>query len=156
GASIADIGLGGSKVAPVGSDLKAVTAHRGRPTFDALGASLNQQLLDDLLRLVVTTFAKTMVADAPLRIDHIKGGPIFIAEGAPDRIVAVDRHRVVDSDALRESTDVVDVLFELELGRVHADHDQTLILVLVRPCAQVGQRAHPVDAGIGPEVDQYD
>ena len=43
-----------------------------------------------------------------------------------------------------------------ELRRVHADHHQSLVLVLLGPGADIGQRAQPVDAGVGPEIDEHD
>jgi hypothetical protein len=37
---------------------------------------------------------------------------------------------------------------------VDADHDQPLILVFLGPRAYISERAEPVDAGIGPEIDE--
>ena len=39
---------------------------------------------------------------------------------------------------------------------MHADHHQAVILVFLRPGADVRQRAQAVDAGIGPEIHQHD
>ncbi len=39
---------------------------------------------------------------------------------------------------------------------MYTDHRQTLVLVLLRPRAQIGQRADAVDARIRPEIDQRD
>jgi hypothetical protein len=39
---------------------------------------------------------------------------------------------------------------------VDADHDQSSILVLLGPGADVGERAKPIDAGVRPEVDEDD
>ena len=54
------------------------------------------------------------------------------------------------------SRDVAGVLLERELGRVHADDHQPVVAVPLVPRAQVRQRAHAVDARVGPEVDQHD
>jgi hypothetical protein len=45
------------------------------------------------------------------------------------------------------SADVVEVVLDVELGRVDADHEHALVLVFVGPGADVGQSAEPVDAG---------
>ena len=37
-----------------------------------------------------------------------------------------------------------------------ADHHQSLILVFLGPGADIGKRAQPVDAGVGPEIDEDD
>src|SRR5262249_24527029 len=43
---------------------------------------------------------------------------------------------------------------ELELGRLHADHGQTLVRVPVSPGPDVRQRTNPVDAGVRAEADE--
>ena len=55
-----------------------------------------------------------------------------------------------------DTDDVGDVVLEVELRRVDADRGQPLVGVLGGPGAYVGQRAQPVDAGVGPEVDEDD
>ena len=52
--------------------------------------------------------------------------------------------------------DVVDVVLEVELRRMDADGGQPLGRVLRGPGANIGHRAQPVDAGVGPEVDEDD
>ena len=37
-----------------------------------------------------------------------------------------------------------------------ADDDQAVLRVLLGPGADLGERAKPVDAGVGPEVDEHD
>ena len=54
------------------------------------------------------------------------------------------------------SADVIEVVLEVELGGVHADEHESVILVLVGPGTDIGKRPQPVDAGVGPEVDQHD
>ena len=96
-----------------------------------------------------------MLANPSPRIDEVEGRPVLVLEGAPDGVVVVDHHRIVDPHLLHGTTNVVDVAFEWELGSVHADHDE-LWPVLLRPGADIRKRAQPVDAGIGPEVDEHD
>ena len=80
----------------------------------------------------------------------------MVVERAPHRVVAVDRDREVDRHVPDGHPNVVDVLLERELGRMDADHDQSLLLVLVRPRADVRERSEPVDARVGPELDEHD
>ena len=98
-------------------------------------------MLNDPFRLFVFTLAELMMPNASLRIDDIKGRPIFVLESTPYRKVAIDRDRIIDPHLLRGSANVVDVLLEWELRRVHADHDQTLILVFLGPRADIGEVA---------------
>ena len=39
---------------------------------------------------------------------------------------------------------------------MNPDHNQSVILVLLVPTADVGQGSQAVDARVGPEVDQHD
>ena len=96
------------------------------------------------------------MSNTPLRIDEIEGRPVLVLERAPYRVVVVDRDRIIDPHGLRGSSNIIDVSLECELRRVHADHHQSLILVFLGPRADIGKRAQPVDAGIGPEVDEDD
>src|SRR4029453_11045045 len=57
---------------------------------------------------------------------------------------------------LRGPADVFGMVLEWELRRVDADDDQALVLVFLVPGADVAERAQPVDAGVGPEVDEDD
>ena len=96
-----------------------------------------------------------MLANLPARIDEVKGRPILIPECPPDRIIVVDRDRVVDLHLLQGASHVVDVAFKCELGCVHADHDESLP-VLLRPGTDIWKRAQPVDARISAKVDEHD
>jgi hypothetical protein len=96
------------------------------------------------------------MAHAPLCVDEIEGRPIVVAEAAPDRIVVVDRDRIRQLHHLHGTTNVVGVVLERELGRVHADDDEPLIPVFLGPGAHIGNRAQPVDAGVSPEIDEHD
>ena len=78
----------------------------------------------------------------------------MVVEGAPYGVVVVDRDRVVNPHVPHGAADITGVVLEAELGRVHADHDQPAADVFPGPGADIGQLAEPVDAGVGPEVDQ--
>src|SRR5262249_29677844 len=69
-------------------------------------------------------------------------------------IVAIHCYRIIDPHVLDGPADVVEVLLEFELGRVHADHDQSLVFIFLGPRAYVRKLAPPVDTGIGPEIDE--
>ena len=91
-----------------------------------------------------------------MRIDEIERRPGLVPECAPNGVVVVDRDRVVDLHVLHGPANVGDVLFEFELRRMDADHHQSLVLVFLGPGADIRKLAPPVDAGVGPEVDQDD
>jgi hypothetical protein len=74
----------------------------------------------------------------------------------PDRVIAVERDGILDGHVLHRLAHIVNVAFKRELRSVDAYDDQPLILVLLGPRAYIGERAEPVDAGIGPEVDEND
>ena len=97
-----------------------------------------------------------MVADMAFGIDEVVGRPILVEEGAPDGKVVVDGDGIVDLQGGDRFLDIGDLLFEREFRRVHADHDQALVAVCLRPGADIGDRAQAVDAGIGPEADHDD
>jgi hypothetical protein len=60
-----------------------------------------------------------------------------VVEGAPDRVVVVERDRIVDFALLDRRPHAVDLMLERELRRVHADHDQPVVSVGLRPGADV-------------------
>src|SRR6266566_352738 len=80
------------------------------------GSGLGQQLLDDHFRLLVSAFAEVMMPDQPSGVREIDGRPVMIVESTPDRIVAVDRDRVIDPHLPHGPADVIDVSLERELG----------------------------------------
>src|SRR5215468_9559120 len=96
------------------------------------------------------------VSDAPLYIDEILRRPIVIIESAPNHVLAVDGDRIIDPQRFDLPADVVDVLLKSEFRGMDADDDQALVFVLLRPGAEVGLRAQPVDAGVCPEMDKDD
>src|SRR5262245_17499547 len=96
------------------------------------------------------------VPDTPLRIDEILRRPIIVIEGAPNNVLAVNRDGIVDPQRFDLAADVVDVLFKSEFRGMDADDNQSLVLVLFRPGAEIGLRAQPIDAGVCPEMDKND
>ena len=95
-----------------------------------------------------------LVADDAVAVDEVQRGPVMVVEGPPDRVVAVQRDRVVDRSLLRRLADTVDLVLEVELRRVGSDHDEPVITVGLRPGADVRLLPEPVDAGQRPEVDE--
>src|ERR1700680_1603317 len=96
------------------------------------------------------------MADTALCVGDVEGGPVVVAEGLPYGVVVVGRDRVGDPHVLYGLPDVVRVVLEGELGRVHADDYQPVGGVFPGPGAKVGKLAEPVDAGVGPEVGEDD
>ena len=151
----AEVVLRGPQVVPVGLGRHPVGIDRDEVVAEALGAGLRQQVPQDHLGRVVVALAEVVVADPPLGVGEVDRGPVVVVERGPDRVVAVDRDRIVDAQLLDRPADVADIVFDVELGCVHADHHEPVALVLLGPGTDVGQRAKPVDAGVGPEVDQH-
>src|SRR5438552_16796005 len=112
--------------------LRARWRQRARGCRQPPPRPLRQQPLNQLLGLVVLALAETVPANASARINEVECRPIVIVEGAPDRVVVIDRDGVFDVHLPHRTTDVVDVPFERELGRVYTDDDE-LLLVLLRP-----------------------
>ena len=78
----------------------------------------------------------------------------MVRERVPNRVVVIDRDRIGHAHVLHRLLNVVDVVLEAELGGVHPDYDQTLILVCFRPRTNIRKRSQPIDAGVGPELNQ--
>ena len=95
------------------------------------------------------------MANPALRVDEVERRPVLVVESAPDAEVAVDRDRKRDPVGVRRPVDVRRALLELEFRRVHADHDESGVLVLLGPGADVRHRPQAVDARVGPDVDQH-
>src|ERR1700729_4349349 len=91
-----DVGLGRLDVGGVGGGLGARRAHGNHVYGQVALAGLGQKLLDHLLGFGIVALAEEVVADLALGVDEIIRRPIFIVERAPDRIIVVDRDRIVD------------------------------------------------------------
>src|SRR5438445_6933183 len=153
---VAEVRLRRSQGRPVSLSLVTIGSDRDQVVTDALASGVAEQLLNDPFALFVLTLAELVMPDSTLRVGDVYRRPVLVAESAPDRIVTVERDRIPDPHVLRGLPDVVNVLFERELRRVDADHDQSLIFVLLGPRADIGERAEPVDAGVRPEIDKND
>ena len=107
-----------------------------------------------MFRLLVISFTEMMVTDAALNIDKIVSGPVLVAEGAPDGVVAVDCDRIADLQIGNGVLYIADAFLKRKLRRVHAYDYESLISIFLCPRLDVGDRAKAVDAGIRPEIDQ--
>jgi hypothetical protein len=137
-------------VVPVGLRLNA-------DPFDGEELALDaEQPLDDALRLRVASFSEVLVADEAVRVDEVERRPVVVVEGAPHRVIVVDRHRIVDLALPRRLPHAIDLVLERELRRVDSDHDQPVVSVALRPGADVRLLAQPVDARQRPEVHDDD
>src|SRR5207237_508279 len=122
-----------------GLSLETVGSDGHQAVTDAVASALAQQPLDDPFALFVLALAELVVPDSSLRVGEVRGRPVPVCEGLPDRVAAVERDRILDAHVLRRPADVVDVLFEWELRRVNADHDQPLVLILPGPGADIAE-----------------
>src|SRR2546422_1334026 len=131
---------------------------RGEPIMQRAEQQLlpltDLQVLQNPFRLFVGALAEVMIAQTPLRIHNVKGRPVVIRERVPDCIVVIDRDRILDPHVPGGPAHVLEVVFKWELRRVYSDHHDAVIPVFVGPGADIGQGAQPVDAGVGPEVDE--
>ena len=107
--------------------------------FDDDGLALDpEQLLDGAIELLVAAFAEVVVADDAFTVGEVQRRPVVVGEGAPDFVVVVDDDRVGDRSLRSRAPNAVDVVLKGELGRVDADHHQTVVAVGLRPRADVG------------------
>jgi hypothetical protein len=121
-----------------------------------LVACFRQKKLNNPFGFVVVAFAEMVIAPASLRIDEIVRGPIFVVEGSPDGIVAVDGNRISDLKIGDRGLHIADLALERKFRRVHPDHDQSVILLFLCPCFDIGNCTQAVDARVSPKVDQDD
>ena len=156
GALIPDIILRRLQAAPIGGRFEPRGIGRHQVVIDAADSGLGQQSLKDHLGLFVRAFAEVTMPNKSIRVDEIKRRPIMVIKSTPYGMVVVDRDRVADPHVFHGPANVVQVFFECELWCVNADHHQSLGPVFSGPGADIGKRATPVDAGVGPEIDQND
>ena len=132
---------------------------RGRPRPDpsaevAAPASSSSRWMTRSHSLV-RALAEVVVADAPLGVGEVQRRPVVVAERAPDRVVVVDRDRVVDPHRRRPRggrcrrparTGTRACARRRRPGRRRAYRSAQ--------ARTYGQRPQPVDAGVRPEVDE--
>jgi hypothetical protein len=140
-ALIPEVVFRGPQAVPVGGRLDTGGIDRDQVLVDALGAGVGKQSLHDHFGLFVVAFTEAVVADLSLGVDEVQGWPVVVGEGTPDRIVVVDHDRVVDPQVPDGSADVVQVVLEVELGRVHANDHESVLLVPLGPGADIGEGA---------------
>jgi hypothetical protein len=133
-------------VVPIGLSLHAERFDGQEFPVDA------EQAPDDPLGFVVATFAEVVVADVPVRVDEIEGGPVVVGERVPDSVVVVGGNRVLDRSLLGRLPHAVDLTLERELRSVDSDDVQPVVVIGLRPGADVRLLAQPVDARQRPEV----
>jgi hypothetical protein len=119
-------------------------------------SGLHEQLLDNMLGFGIVTFAEVVVPSAALRVDEVVRGPVHVVEGAPDCVVIVDSHGVIDFQIDYGLLHITDVLLEGKFRRMYANNNQSMILVLLGPRAEIRDCSEAVDAGVSPEIDQHD
>jgi HKD family nuclease len=154
-AIMADVGLRGTKARPVGIGLTAGTFRAHQISGDVARSRFGEQMLDDALGARVVSLAEMRVSNHALRVDEVEGWPVAVVEVAPDRTAAVDGNREAHAELRDGAAHVVEVALEAELRRVNADDDESLVAVFLRPGAYLRQGPLPVDAGVGPELDEH-
>src|SRR4051812_18799133 len=97
-----------------------------------------------------------VVPNTSLCINEVQSWPIAVPERSPDGMLIVHRDRVIDPHLMQGRTNVVDVFLKSELRRMNADHYQSVIPIFLGPGADIRKRPQPIDAGVGPEVDEDD
>jgi len=96
-------------------------------------AGLGEELADDALGTVVPALAEMVVAHAPPGVDEIVGGLIVIVEGAPERIVVVERDRIGNAELPDRPAYIFGIALEREFGRMDADDDEPVWPVALGP-----------------------
>ena len=115
-----------------------------------------QKVANEGLRLAIVAFSRFDVAKVACLVDQVLGRPLLVAVGQPGRIGVVDRHRIVDAEAVHGVADVANDPLESEFGGVDAYYLQAGGGVGLVPGLQMRYGSLAVDARISPEVDQHD
>src|SRR5438132_10593917 len=110
---IADVCFGRSDIIHVGGGLGSRSGYRNKAGRLRGCTGLGKELLDHPLGAVIIAFAEMMMANTALGIDEVMRRPIFVVEGAPDRIVVVDRQRIADLEIGNSVAQVAHILLEL-------------------------------------------
>ena len=154
--SVPEVRLRGQQAVPIGLRLGSARVHGDVLLPVVVQPGFGQEHLDDALRPLVVAFAERVMPDPSFGVDEVERRPIVVRERLPDRVVVVDRDRIRDAHLAQRLADVLQVVLERELGRVHADRDEPVIPVGLVPRADVRERPEPVDAGVRAEVDDDD
>ena len=126
-----------------------------RRRHQVLRGELRDHALDHRLKRLVDALARQITEHFALRIDDHDRRPGAHAIRRPDTVVTVVDDGVGQAVTRRDHADVLCIAFVVELGRMHADHDQR-IAKLGFEALQVRDDVDAVDAAVGPEVEQDD
>ena len=96
-----------------------------------------------------------VVADLAFAVNEVVRGPVFVVEGLPDFVIAINGDGIGDLEVAHGLLYVGALFFEGEFGGVDADYHQACVFIFRGPAFDVGERAEAVDAGVGPEIN-YD
>src|SRR3712207_1331590 len=96
--------------------------HRDEVVTDAAGSGVGQQSLDDHLQLIVRALPEVTVSHTSFRVYKVERRPILVLESTPYDVVIVECDRIFDPHLFYGGANVIYVLFESELGRMHANH----------------------------------
>src|SRR5688572_29261876 len=127
---VSDVIFRGSQIVPIRRHLDTAGINRHDAIASAARAGFGQQPLNGRFRAMVLALAEVMLANASVRVDEIEGGPVLVLEGAPDRVIVIDHDRILDLHLPHGTTNVVEVVFESELGCVHSYQDEALPVLL--------------------------
>ena len=151
---VADVRFRRLQVPPVGGHFQTAGIDRHQFLVEA-APGLAQQPLDHPFRRRISALAEVMMPDPPLSIHDIDCRPIFVRERAPYRVVAVERDRIIDPPVFTARR-----TFSMSFSNPNSGEcTPTRPIrhpVFRSPCSDIGQRAQPIDAGVGPEIDEDD
>ena len=142
-----EVGLGRGDRVPVGGRGHAAGVDLAERSLDA------ELLLDRTLDRVVSPLAEVVEPQTSTSVDEIERRPVAVRERLPDREVVVDDHGVGNAELRYRAADVVEIVLEAELRRMHAHDDEPVGRVALVPRPPIRQRPQPVDAGVRAEVD---
>ena len=94
------------------------------------------------------------VANHSVFVDQIFGRAEAVGLATPSDEIVIQDHRPGYPVVLSGVHRIVQVFLEFELGRMHSDDDQSVVLVLGVPLLQKGHGTDSVDAGMAPKIDQ--
>ena len=116
---------------------------------------IGDQSINHVFEKFSVSLARDISAVLPLGIENDERRPRIDTKFPPDRHVRVIHDGMLDLVSQDRFADVGCFFFVVELGRMHANHDQ-FIRILLFEVREVRQNVHAVDAAERPEVDQHD
>ena len=119
------------------------------------GPILLQEFLNYTLRVAVSALSEMLVADLPFCVEDVERWPVLIVKVLPYPVIAVHYDWIGNAQVFQGCIYIRLLLLEGELGGVHADHDQSRLLIFRRPTLYVRQGSQTIDARISPEIDQH-